>query len=202
MPETIVEPNLRDVARAAVRDEVLRHAWGLFSEQGFEATTIDQVAEAAGMSRRTFFRYFDGKDELVLARLLESGDRIAAALRDRPDGERAWTALRAAFDEIVRDVEANADRARPLQLMLRDEPGARASMEHRRERWIAQLAPLVGLRLHGRQPPSGPDVRAVAVTASALACLDAAQLAWAENPGSELGALLDAAMDAVGSVAR
>ena len=48
------ELSLRDHARGAVRDEVMRQAWLLFSEQGFEATTVDQIAAAAGMSRRTF----------------------------------------------------------------------------------------------------------------------------------------------------
>ncbi len=87
-------PTLRDHARGAVRDEVMRQAWPLFAEQGFEATTVDQIADAAGMSRRTFFRYFAGKDELVLERLVESGERIADALRGRPADEPVWPALR------------------------------------------------------------------------------------------------------------
>src|SRR6476619_5394403 len=89
--------SLRDHARGAVRDEVMKQAWLLFADHGFEATTVDQVAAAAGMSRRTFFRYFAGKDELVLDRLLESGEGIATALAERPAAEDAWTALRAAF---------------------------------------------------------------------------------------------------------
>src|SRR6266705_2863077 len=92
---------LRDRARDAIRDEVLTRAWLLFAEQGFAATTIEQVAEAAGMSRRTFFRYFSGKDELVAARLLASGDQLAAALAARPRSEPAWQALRSAFDAPV-----------------------------------------------------------------------------------------------------
>src|SRR5690349_7906847 len=91
----------RDVARHAVRDEVVRAAWQLFSEQGFEATTVEQIAQAAGMSRRTFFRYFTGKDELILDKLLEVGDRVAEALAVRPPEESAWSALRAAFDVVV-----------------------------------------------------------------------------------------------------
>ena len=92
---------LRDHARSAVRDEVSKKAWLLFARQGFEATTVDQIAEAAGMSRRTFFRYFAGKDELVLDRIVASGRLVADALRDRPADEAAWPALRAAFDQTV-----------------------------------------------------------------------------------------------------
>lgn len=188
---------LREHARGAVREEVLRVAWQLFASQGFEATTVDQIAEAAGMSRRTFFRYFSGKDELVLERLVESGDRIAEALRSRPTDEAAWTALRRAFDVIVLPQEAHPEKSRALQLMLREEHGVRASVVEHRRRWVDLLMPLVAERLPARGPGVGPDPRAAAVTASALACLETAQEIWAQHPGPGLGAVLDQGMSAV-----
>jgi AcrR family transcriptional regulator len=194
------EMTLRDHARSAVRDEVMRCAWELFAEQGYEATTVDQVAEAAGMSRRTFFRYFAGKDELLLERILAAGDRIAEALRARPADEAAWPALRAAFDEVAVPQEAAADRARQLQLMLRDEHAVRAAVLERRRRWLELLAPLVAERLPRRRSTRGPDTRALAVAGSALACLDAAQDAWADHPGARLATLLDEAMGAVATL--
>ena len=187
---------LRDHARGAVRDEVARQAWALFASQGYETTTIDQIAAAAGMSRRTFFRYFAGKDELVLARLVESGDKMAEALRARPAAEAAWPALRAAFQQMVELQEKHADVARPLQLMLRDEPGLRATLQERRTLWLEMLAPLVAVRLPARRR-RGPDTRAEALAGSALACFEAAQTAWAMSPDARLAALLDEAMGAV-----
>ncbi|MRK03084.1 TetR family transcriptional regulator [Aeromicrobium sp. S22] len=195
MPE---EMSLRDHARGAVRAEIARKAWRLLADQGFEATTIDQIAEAAGMSRRTFFRYFASKDELVLTRLVESGDRIAEALRARPADEPAWPALRAAFQHIVELQEAHAEVARPLQVMLRAEPALRATRQERRTLWLELLAPLVAERLPPRPGRTGPDIRALALTGSALACFEAAQGAWAENPGVPLASLLDEAMESVG----
>lgn len=192
---------LRDLARHAVRNEVLRHAWDLFAQQGFEATTIDQVAEAAGMSRRTFFRYFSGKDELIVEKLVEAGEKIAAALAERPAEESAWVAVRAAFDVVVRGAEAYAEQSRALRLMLRDEPGVRGSVEEWRRRWAELLAPQVAGRLPAGASRRGPDVRAEALAGSAIACLDAAQLAWAEHPGTRLGTLLDEAMRAVAPLA-
>ncbi len=192
---------LRDHAREAVRDEVAKHAWTLFAVQGYEATTVDEIAEAAGMSRRTFFRYFAGKDELVLERLVESGKLIADALRDRPADEPAWPALRAALGVALALQEAHAEKARPLQLMLRAEPALRATTETRRRLWVEALAPLVATRLPARSIERGPDTRAAAVAGSALGCLDAAQIAWAENPGSSLTSLLDEAMSAVAPLA-
>lgn len=185
---------LREVARTAVRDEVLRHAWQLFAVQGFEATTVDQVAGAAGMSRRTFFRYFSGKDELIVAPMIDAGHRVAEALAARPAKERAWPALRAAFDTVVRIQDEKAEPSRTLQRLLRDEPGVRASLEERRRYWVSLLTPLVEPRL-----PSGPNLqlRAEAVASAAIACLDMTQEVWSDSGHQTLSALLDRAMGAV-----
>ena len=191
----MTEMTLRDHARGAIRYEVMRHAWSLFAEQGFEATTVDQIAAAAGMSRRTFFRYFAGKDELVLARLIEAGDRLVDALRERPADEPVWRALRAAFDVIVIPQEEQAERSRALHLMLRAEPGLGGSMLERDRRWRELLTPLVAARLGPRARTSGPDIRAEAIASSALACLEAAQEMWSTHPASSLAELVDEAMD-------
>jgi AcrR family transcriptional regulator len=190
-------PTLRDHARGAVRDEVARQAWLLFSRQGFEATTVDQIAAAAGMSRRTFFRYFTGKDELVLARLVESGESVVHALRARPEDEPIWASLRRAFDEGVLQQEAHADVARPLLVMLRTEPGVRGTVVEWRRRSQEILEPVVAERLPGRRRGGSPDVRAAAIVASALSCLETAQDAWVDHPRSRLSTLLDQAMAAV-----
>jgi AcrR family transcriptional regulator len=186
---------LREVARNAVRDEVVRAAWELFVEQGFEATTVEQIAEAAGMSRRTFFRYFAGKDELILDKLLEVGDRVAEALAARPERERAWPALRAALDVVVQAQDAAPDPSRRLGRLLRDEPGTRGTMEERRRRWTETLGPLVAARL-----PSSDATAGRAVAGAALACYDAATDAWIDAPRARFGSLLDTAMQAVGSL--
>jgi AcrR family transcriptional regulator len=188
------EMTLRDHARGAIRDEVLKQAWTLFAHQGFEATTVDQIASAAGMSRRTFFRYFAGKDELVLERLLEHAEMLANALRDRPADEAAWPALRAAFDFVVISQEKFATTSRSLQLMLEAEPNLRASLLERHRRWLELLTPLVAKRLPTRPGDPELDPRAAAITGSALACLEAAMAIWANHPGAKLALLLDEAM--------
>ncbi len=196
MSTRTLTPTIRDAAREAVRVEVQRHAWLLFSEQGFAATTVDQIAAAAGMSRRTFFRYFTSKDDLVLKRMLESTSDLERVLGSRPAEERAWPALRAAFDVIISKQTANEVISRRLQLMLRAEDAVRATVEEWRRRWTQQLVPLVALRLPGK----ASETAALAVTISALGCLEIAQQEWAEHPGANLAALLDEAMGAVAPV--
>ncbi|MFT4287663.1 TetR family transcriptional regulator [Nocardioides sp.] len=185
--------SLRETAREAVRAEVQRHAWRLFSEHGFAATTVDQIAAAAGMSRRTFFRYFASKDDLVLKRMLESTSELERVLAARPADEPAWPALRAAFDVLARRQSSHAAVSRRLQLMLYAEDPVRAIVEEWRRRWTQQLLPHVAQRL----PEGASEIAALAVTISALGCLEVAQQEWAEHPGADLAALLDEAMGAV-----
>lgn len=194
---SIEQPSIRDRARQAVRLEVQQEAFALFAEHGYEATTVDTIAAAAGMSRRTFFRYFDGKDDLVLARMVESGEEMAAELRAQRPGLPPWPALRAAFQVIVERQIANPDRSRRLQVMLRDEPSVRAALEEWRRRWTTLLRPVVAERMSA----SGHlEVRAEAVVRSALECLETAQDCWAREPAADLSALLDEAMGAVSAL--
>lgn len=194
------ELTLRDVARGAVRDQVSRHAWLLFAEQGFEGTTVDEIAEAAGMSRRTFFRYFTGKEELVLDQLVKSASAVADALADRPADEPAWPALRAAFQLTVQIQEEHAETTRRLLRMLGDEPALRSVLSERRRRWEELLAPHVATRLPKRRTGRGPDPRARAVAASAIACLETAQELWAHHDHVRLSSLLDQAMGSVAAL--
>ena len=195
-----VDVTLRDVARGAVRDQVSKQAWLLFAEQGFEGTTVDEIAAAAGMSRRTFFRYFTGKEELVLEQLVKSAGDVADALAERPVDEPAWAALRAAFQVTVQIQEEHADTTRRLLRMLGDEPALRSVLSERRRRWEELLAPHVAARLPKRSSGRGPDPRARAVAASAIACLETAQELWAEHPNVRLSTLLDQAMASVASL--
>lgn len=181
-----------------MRDEVSAHAWALFAQQGYEATTVEQIAEAAGMSPRTFFRYVTSKDELLLERLLEHGPAVADRLADAAPDVPAWRALRDALDAVVVPQDADAAQVRPLVTMLRDEPAVRAATAERRHRWEQLLAPVLAARLSAPGAAvTADDARVLALAGAALACLDAAQLAWVGRPAQRLADLLDAAMGAV-----
>ncbi|WP_127089992.1 TetR/AcrR family transcriptional regulator [Aquabacter cavernae] len=87
--------------RARKRRETLQRITdagiGLFIEKGYEATTLDAIAEAAGISRRTFFYYFKSKDEILLSLQSGVGDMLVNALRDVPHEKRPLDAIREAI---------------------------------------------------------------------------------------------------------
>jgi len=73
---------LADRKRQVARDHIEATALHLFMERGFDETTVADIAEAAGISNRTFFRYFAAKEDVVFADHAEEVERFKAALRE------------------------------------------------------------------------------------------------------------------------
>ncbi|MFC9663983.1 TetR family transcriptional regulator [Nocardia sp. NPDC127606] len=185
---------LRERTRAAMRDEVSEVAFRLFAEQGFDKTTVEQIAAEAGLSRTTFFRYFGTKEELVLGKMSEFGPRIAAALADRPADERSWEALRRSFDVITEPAVAEPQPFLNLMRLLDDACALMTRQWEKTQGWHSLLVPEISHRL-GCDPQSTGDLRAHALVGSAISCLDAATDAWTAAGGAApLSELLDQAM--------
>jgi AcrR family transcriptional regulator len=73
----------RERKRRETQKRIIDAAIGLFAANGYGATTLDEIALAAGISRRTFFHYFDSKDDVLLFMQRGLGDMLVAALADQ-----------------------------------------------------------------------------------------------------------------------
>ena len=94
-------PASREIARAAVQAELSLAAYDLVVEKGYDNVTLDDMAAAGGVSRSTFLRYFNTKDQAILVALKAYVERMADALRSRPSEEDDWAALRSAIESFV-----------------------------------------------------------------------------------------------------
>jgi len=83
----------------------------LFLERGYDATTIDDVAAAAGISRRTFFHYFKSKDDILVSLQSGMGDMIADAIRNAPAQKRPLEVMRDAVLEVCEAIPPDELRA-------------------------------------------------------------------------------------------
>src|SRR6266516_1712590 len=102
---------VRERTRRAVRGELAQLAVSLFVEKGYDETTIDDLAAAAGMSKRTFFRYFASKEELVMGKYEFFGEQLAEDLAARPVDEPLWVSR---MQELVLDeVRTRTGRSDP-----------------------------------------------------------------------------------------
>jgi AcrR family transcriptional regulator len=92
-------PGLRERKKARTRAAIREHAFRLFREQGYDATTVEQIADAAEVSPSTFFRYFPTKEDVVLQ---DDMDLMwAEAVRAQPPELPPVAALRAAMPAIL-----------------------------------------------------------------------------------------------------
>lgn len=165
-----------------MRAEIAAAALPLFVDNGFDAVTIEQIASAAGISRRSFFRYFDTKEDVLLGDATAQGEVIKGALAARPAEESAWDALRAAFYSL-RGPDYSPQTELALARMCHDTPSLHARHVEKQLRWQDLLAPEVAKRL-GDVPDAVRDLHARAVIATSLACLDLAFHAWRESGGT------------------
>lgn len=187
----------RELARQAVKAQVSAMAVDLFLERGYEATTVDDVCSVAGISRSTFFRYFASKEDAVLGEVADAGDELLDALRNRPEGEAPWVALRRALDPLIQHHSAEPERAQRLARLVTGTP-ALAALHHRKNAgWHELLRPEVARRL-GADAPDAADPRPTALIAAALGCVDATVAAWLAGEADQpLGQILDRAMGAI-----
>lgn len=163
----------------------------LFLSRGFEETTVEEIAQAAGISRRSYFRYFSSKEDALVEGLAAVGETIAGALEARPAEENAWLALRRAFDPIVRQADTD-QRARALGRLMLQHPGLQRDKD---ATWANEISRALTPRLPDDQ---SSKVHVEALVASAIACLHVAQEHWLSPGGHDsLGALLDETMQAL-----
>jgi AcrR family transcriptional regulator len=177
MEQDLVVP-LRERTRRAVRKELQTVAIRLFLQQGFEATTVEQIAEAAGLSRRSFHRYFASKDDVLTAALEDSGAKIAAGIATRPETESPWLALRRGFDGLV---AGTTTEAVPLVRAMLQSTALSSSHTQKEANWQRAMSEALVPRL-----PDSPD-RPLQAGALAAAALVSARLSSSGSPTTVRG---------------
>jgi len=154
---------LRERKKARTRAAIRDHAMRLFEEQGFAATTVDQIAAAAEVSQSTFFRYFPTKEDVVLSD--DYDPLMLAAVRDQPPDvppiEAIRRGIRTVFEQISpEDWQREQDRQR----MIFGVPELRARATQKYAELIGMVAAVIAERA-GR--PAG-DLRARVLAGAVL----------------------------------
>jgi AcrR family transcriptional regulator len=180
---------LRERKKARTRASIRQHALRLFREQGYAATTVDHIAEAAEVSQSTFFRYFPTKEDVVLQD--DYDPLIIAAFRAQPAELTPIAALRGAMHAVFSDLTAEARaQERDRGSLILSVPELRAAMLDQFAGTVRLLTEVVAERV-GRRP----DELAVRNFAGAvIGVAIAAMIAAMEDPGADMFALMDAGL--------
>lgn len=139
--------SLADRKRQLVADELTRAALMLLADKGFDAVTIDDIVAVAGVSRRTYFRYFTSKDDVVVQFLAGMGTGIVAGLAARPASEPPSVALRHAVWVPIAICADHPDRALLVTRLILDTPALHARYLERQIQWRTDLAAELAARL-------------------------------------------------------
>jgi AcrR family transcriptional regulator len=192
-PDDAPRLGLRERKKQATRRELTAVALRLFAERGFDQVTVEEIADAAQASPRTFYRYFADKSEVLFG----EDDRLMAVLRgalaERPPGEpplevarhgaRALTAALAEVPELL-----------ARQRLVAETPALAARDATKRARWEREVTDALAVRL---AEPAG-SLRARLLAGAWRMCLEAAAALWLESDGrADPLALIDAAFDLV-----
>jgi mycofactocin system transcriptional regulator len=192
-------PPVRGVAgpgrrRVTSRAELEQTAFTLFAVRGFEATTVDEIAAAAGIGRRTFFRYFPSKNDIPWGAFEDELERMRLRLRECPPEVPLMDAIRLALIDFNQVTPAQAPlHRRRMELILRV-PALFAYSTLRFTAWREVIAQFVAERT-GRGPG---DLAPQAIAHAILGVSVAAYERWLDDPEADLGALLDDAVRQLG----
>jgi AcrR family transcriptional regulator len=162
---SLARPGLRERKKLQTREKIERVALRLFAERGYDETTLADIADAADVSRRTIFAYFESKEDILFCDEPLLYERLEQTLTERPPGATTVDALR----EFVSTVSESDEQTRLRKRIIGANKGLRLSERAR----SAPLERLVAESI-ARDLDAGPDdVRPLLIAASVTAAFNA-----------------------------
>ncbi|MFV0128087.1 TetR/AcrR family transcriptional regulator [Streptomyces sp. HMX112] len=167
---------LRERKKLKTRAAIRRATYRLIAEQGYEATTVEQIAEAAEVSPSTVFRYFPAKEDIVLTD--EYAPLMEAALRARPAGEEPLESLRRIVTGAVSAVlDSDPELMRQRTRLMVEVPAVRARMTET----MAETSQSLARALADRTGRAADDLEVRVFTAAVMGALREVTIHWAER---------------------
>jgi AcrR family transcriptional regulator len=184
---------LRERHRKRTAADLEEAALELFCAMGFDAVTIDDIAAAADVSRRTFFRYYASNEDVILSDHPKRLDELHAALDRRPADEPALTALRHAVLSLAGSYEERREHMLARFRLVTDTPALEARSLCLQRNWETSVTAMLAERM-GVDPAT--DLRPGTVAATTMAAMRVATANWLAGGGQDdLPAIVAAALD-------
>jgi AcrR family transcriptional regulator len=192
MVDTSAGPaNMAERKRQLVRDELTEAAVKLLVYQGFDETTVDQIVAAVGMSRRTFSRYFESKEDVIVHMLAGACALLSAELRARPAEESPAVALRHALSAFTTMMVNHPAKTLHVTRLILGTPALLARFLERQSHWQDEMTAILAERTGLAQDV---DLRPTLAAGIALTAFNAALRRWVDSDGTaDMDELVDQA---------
>jgi TetR/AcrR family transcriptional regulator, regulator of mycofactocin system len=175
---------------STTRQDVARAGLDLFARQGFDETTVDEIAAAVGVSRRTFFRYFDSKRDVVWGEFGVELGRLHALLAEAPTDRPMMDVLRWAVVTTNRFGDGELEELRTRIRLIGTVPSLIAHSAVMHDRWRTVVASFVAGRVGGSPEDLFPQTVAHAALGASMAAFNH----WAAGSPEELTVEVDRAL--------
>lgn len=159
------EAGLRERKLAWQRARLVEAGIRLFASRGFDATTVDEIAASAGVSRRTLFRYFGTKGDIVMEWARGTTTTLVGALCERPAGEPPPASLHAAFVTLCETLANSPADIRTVSIMIENTASLRPYSLLKHAQWEDALTEVLSRRHPDREPLRSALLARVAVAA-------------------------------------
>ena len=179
---------LRERKKRETRQRLRAAALHLVADRGLDHVTVEDIAEAADVSTRTFFNYFSSKEEAVVGSEPEWMAHVAEVLAARPAGEEPLFSLQAVFEEFAGLLVQDRDALVLRRKVMADNP----SLTSRRTAAFDELERVLVVGIRERTPTTTTaDADTALVVATAVAAMKVSVEAWVDSAGdADLPALL------------
>lgn len=191
--------------RTETRARIMQTAKALFLKNGFDATTIDEIAEIADISKRSFFDYFPTKEDVIVSWQDAFGDLLVEKVAERPEGEPLHRMVEAAMSQAI--MESVSPEGVAIDKMVRDSTALRGYMHLKYVTLERRLAQALAARAVSQQPLDTLPVGKPALLAMvAVGALRLGSAAWTPSEDDNdletyTGRVFDSLWNALGNMA-
>jgi AcrR family transcriptional regulator len=178
----VTKENLQVRKQELVREAIYDAAIELFAVKGFDETTVEEVAQAAGVSRRSFFRYFASKDDLLAQNIVKYGSILSAAITACPPTLNPMEIVRETVLSVVRESVAHPRTRQIVEISLRSASARQA--HHSR---MLEVEDVVAAAFAGRLKCASRDELKPRLLANlTLSVMNVAIISWFRGEYQEL----------------
>lgn len=171
---------LREIKMGRTRRQIADHAFALFVTQGFESTTIEQIASAAEVGTRTLYRYYPTKESLIVDFVESSLGAAVDELRKQPDDTPLPQALYTMIETVLRVSREDTERVLAVYRLAEQAPSVKARLAEQALRWRNDVADEVSRRTGGGEHAG---LVAALTAASAMNIIDITMRTWVMSGG-------------------
>ncbi len=180
-----------------VRDAIWDAAIDLFDRKGFDETTVDEIAQAAGTSRRSFFRYFESKSDLLAQSVVNYGTAITGAIESCPAGYSPGEMFRSTVLRVAQD-SVSHPRTRQVIQIAEKYPAAREAQIARLAEVQDRVAEAFAKRCSQNDQS---EIEAQVLAGLTLSMLSVAYVSWFRHPKQDIAAAAEQIFQTLADVA-